>query len=210
MNKIIFTSLIGVISSLTFTSCKKNPEIPEVEPMFQTKKRPPYNEVVLSKIKNRENDPDYQEVNPNFANEYQDAQREFEKAQSTQDIIKTQSKSREYEPLTIQKIRQDTAQTPTQPIIEVQPSQTQSTTQSVQSNEIFEIQAGVFRNESSAQQVLKKFTDAKINARIEKINDANTVRITGEKPFTSKSEASKYMQEVMEKTQHYDIMIVRK
>lgn len=85
-SKIILIILAG-ISTLSMISCKKDPELPEIDPIFQEKKRPPYNEVVLSKIKSRENDPDYQEVNPNFANEYQDAQREYERKSLNQSVV---------------------------------------------------------------------------------------------------------------------------
>ena len=85
-SKIILITLAG-ISSLSIVSCKKDPEIPEIDPIFQEKKRPPYNEVVLSKIKSRENDPEYQELNPNFANEYQDSQREYERRRLNQSAL---------------------------------------------------------------------------------------------------------------------------
>ena len=228
-SKIILITLAG-ISTLSMISCKKDPELPEIDPIFQEKKRPPYNEVVLSKIKSRENDPDYQEVNPNFANEYQDAQREYERKglnqsavnqvntstqPSTSDIIQTQASSKQYEPLTVQKIRDDssaltnpapTVQQPKQ--IEITPSQVQPTGQST--GEVFEIQAGSFKSEEGAKQVVQKMQKAGFNVRIDKINEANSVRITGSQPFTTRSEASKFLQEVIDKTQHYDIMIVRK
>ena len=228
-SKIILITLAG-ISSLSTISCKKDPELPEIDPIFQEKKRPPYNEVVLSKIKSRENDPDYQEVNPNFANEYQDAQREYERKglnqsavnqvntstqPSTSDIIQTQSSPKQYEPLTVQKIRDDssaltnpspTVQPPKQ--IEITPSQVQPTGNST--GEVFEIQAGSFKSEEGAKQVVQKMQKAGFNVRIDKINEANSVRITGSQPFTTRSEASKFLQQVIDKTQHYDIMIVRK
>jgi len=212
-----------ILSTFFTSSCKKDPEIPEIDPIFQEKKRPPYNEVVMAKIKSRENDGDYQEVNPNFANEYQDAQREFEKSQnqnpSTQDIIKTQSEQKEYKPLTVQKIRDDSAS-----LGDMQKSQLSNTSQDVvqpsaqpsvqqlqvQNAEIFEIQAGSFKSEEGASIVAQKFKDAGINARIDKVGDINFVRIVGSKPFTTRSEASKYLQEVIDKTQHYDIMVIRK
>ena len=61
-SKIILITLAG-ISSIPMISCKKDPELPEIDPIFQEKKRPPYNVVVLSKIKSRENDHDYQAEN---------------------------------------------------------------------------------------------------------------------------------------------------
>ena len=228
-SKIILITLAG-ISSLSMISCKKDPELPEVDPIFQEKKRPPYNEVVLSKIKSRENDPDYQEVNPNFANEYQDAQREYERKSlnqsavnqvntstqpSTSDIIQTQASPKQYEPLTVQKIRDDssvltnpapTVQQPKQ--IEITPSQVQPMGQPT--GEVFEIQAGSFKSEEGAKQVVQKMQKAGFNVRIDKINEANSVRITGAQPFTTRAEASKFLQEIIDKTQHYDIMIVRK
>ncbi len=231
-SKIILIILAG-ISTLSMISCKKDPELPEIDPIFQEKKRPPYNEVVLSKIKSRENDPDYQEVNPNFANEYQDAQREYERKSlnqsvvnqvntstqpSANDIIQTQTPQKQYEPLTVQKIRDDSSaltnpapvQTlPAQPKqIEITPSQVQSAGQST--GEVFEIQAGSFKSEEGAKQVVQKMQKAGFNVRIDKINDTNSVRITGSQPFTTRSEASKFLQEVIDKTQHYDIMVVRK
>ena len=223
-SKIILITLAG-ISSLSIVSCKKDPEIPEIDPIFQEKKRPPYNEVVLSKIKSRENDPEYQELNPNFANEYQDSQREYERRRlnqsalnkvntseqlSTSDIIQTQAAQKQYEPLTVQKIRDDSSAittpepTPQPKQIEIAPSQVQS------ASEVFEIQAGSFKNEEGANQVVQKMQKAGFNVRIDKINDASSVRITGAQPFTTRSEASKFLQEVIDKTQHYDIMIVRK
>ncbi len=223
-SKIILITLAG-LSSISMLSCKKDPELPEIDPIFQEKKRPPYNEVVLSKIKSRENDPEYQELNPNFANEYQDSQREYERRslnqaalnkvntseqQSTSDIIQTQVAPRQYEPLTVQKIRDDSSaittpeSTPAPKPIETIPSQVQST------GEVFEIQAGSFKSEEGANQVVQKMQKAGFNTRIDKINDTNSVRVTGSQPFTTRTEASKFLQEVIEKTQHYDIMIVRK
>ncbi len=222
LGRIILLTLTS-LSSLSFVSCKRDPELLDIDPIFQEKKRPPYNEVVLAKIKSRENDPDYQEVNPNFANEYQDAQREYERKSlnnneinkvnatsepSTSDIIKAQPPVKQSEPLTIQQIRDDssvmtTPQPQLQPI-NIPPSNVQST------SEIFEIQAGSFKSEDGAKQVFQKMQNAGFNVRIDKMNDTNSVRITGEKPFTTRADASKFLQEVIDKTQHYDIMIVRK
>ena len=38
----------------------------------------------------------------------------------------------------------------------------------------------------------------------------NVIKITGDKPFRNRTEASQFLQKVIEKSQHYDIMVVKK
>ncbi len=211
-------------------ACQKNPSIPETDPIFQEKKRPPYNDAMMSKVQNHEHDADYQEVNPNFANDYQDVQREFRNKSSEDVMLMQQPKSNQnYDPLTIQKIRDDANKMQnTNPYNQGQeqeidntdytltPSQSTQFSNSAQqsssaSEGLYEIQAGSYQSEVGARAIVQKLENAQVkNVRIEKINGMNVIRITGDKPFNDRAEASKFLQKIIEKSQHYDIMVVKK
>ena len=226
MKFLLFFTFLVVLQA-----CQKNPSIPEADPMFQEKKRPPYNNAMMSKVQNHEHDADYQEVNPNFANDYQDVQREFRNKSSEDVMLMQQPKSNQnYDPLTIQKIRDDANKMQnTNPYNQGQeqeyidhtdhtttPNQSTQFSNSAQQNTptdegLYEIQAGSYQSESGARAVVQKLENAQIkNVRIEKINGMNVIRVTGEKPFSDRAEASKFLQKIIEKSQHYDIMVVKK
>ena len=204
-----------------FVSCKKNPAVPEVDPIFQEKKRPPYNEVVMSKVQMREHDEEYQEVNPNFANDYQDAQREFQN-KAPKDIVAMQN-NQEETPLTIQKIRDDTGQTPSfeedftvsepQPTIPQPKTQSTSvvdTSSSIPTGE-YELQAGAYKNEVGAKATIQKLEKSGIaNIRLDNINGNYVIRITDTIPLNTRADASKFLQKVIDQSRHYDIMVVKK
>lgn len=215
-----------------FTSCKKDPAIPEVDPVFQEKKRPPYNEVVMSKVQMREHDAEYQEVNPNFANDYQDAQREFQN-KNPRDIVAMQN-NRDETPLTIQKIRDDTQQIPNfneedeenlnkedyleedviptsnpEPVTPQQKTQSYTTT-TIPTGE-YELQAGAYKNELGAKATIQKLEKAGVkNIRLDNINGNYVIRITDISPLNTRADASKFLQKVIDQSQHYDIMVVKK
>ena len=170
-------------------ACQKNPSIPETDPIFQEKKRPPYNDAMMSKVQNHEHDADYQEVNPNFANDYQDVQREFRNKSSEDVMLMQQPKSNQnYDPLTIQKIRDDANKMQnTNPYNQGQeqeidntdytltPSQSTQFSNSAQqsssaSEGLYEIQAGSYQSEVGARAIVQKLENAQVkNVRIEKI-----------------------------------------
>jgi hypothetical protein len=212
-------------------ACQKNPSIPESDPIFQEKKRPPYNDAMISKVQTREHDADYQEVNPNFANDYQDVQRDFRSKSSDDTLIQQPKSNQNYDPLTIQKIRDDANKIQNaNPYSQSQkqdyehdntdytltPNQSTQLSNSAQENSpgsegIYEIQAGSYQSDVGARAIVQKLENAQVkNVRIEKINGINVIRITGEKPFNDRAEASKYLQKIIEKSQHYDIMVVKK
>lgn len=255
---------ILILLALPLFACQKDPEVPEVDPVFAEKKRPPYNHVVLEKVKMREHDEGYQEVNPNFANDYQDAQREFAK-QEPKDIVSMQNQTQpEVEALTVQKIRDDakvleklpdpapmevstndTFQSPVQDVSSIEPKipqkpisdgfdkipQSASTPDAppvakslaaikgiekdspVQNDteSLFEIQAGSYKNPEGANKIVQKLKNAGVqNIRIDEASGIHTIRITSDKPLRTRAEASQFLQEIIEKTQHYDIMVVKK
>lgn len=218
-------------------ACEKNPSIPEADPMFQEKKRPPYNDLLLNKTGSKA---DYRVVDPNFANDYQDTQREF--MQNKNDgSFGAHTQTENTKPLTIQRIRDDSAQmnntmnngefmaeyqepeqikpaAPKQNTAQttrvyqsepIQPQVTQS--HNTATGDVFEIQAGSYNSKTGAMNVVQKLESHGINnVRIDDGGSRYTVRVTGEKPFTTREEASHYMQQIIEKTQHYDIMVVKK
>ncbi len=233
-----------IVLLLAFSSCQKNPPVPDVQPIFRDKKRPPYNHVIMSKIKRREHNDDYQEVNPNFANEYQDAQREFSQTKP-EEIMIIQQESND-DALTIQKIRDDAIalqdislkeqvineaqkidedEIPTQeeeideieiPTQDEEVDEIPSQEEEVDSNLIkpiggvYEIQAGSYTNKLGAQNVIQKLEKHSIkNIRLETIQDMYLIRISGDKPLNTREEASKLLQSIIDKTQHYDIMVVK-
>ena len=228
-----YTNMTKFLLFFTFLvvlqACQKNPSIPETDPIFQEKKRPPYNDAMMSKVQNHEHDADYQEVNPNFANDYQDVQRDF-RSKSHDDMTLIQPKTNQnYDPLTIQKIRDDANkmqnanpynQGQEQEIdntdYTLTPAQSTQFSNSAQqtssaSEGLYEIQAGSYQSEVGARAIVQKLENAQVkNVRIEKINGMNVIRITGDKPFNDRAEASKFLQKIIEKSQHYDIMVVKR
>lgn len=217
---------------MVFSSCQKNPPVPDVYPIFRDKKRPPYNHVIMSKIKRREHNDDYQEVNPNFSNEYQDAQREFSQTKPEEIMIIQQEGNNDA--LTIQKIRDDAlalqdislkeqvineAQKVDEiPTLDEEVDEDEIPTQEEEVDSkiikpiggVYEIQAGSYTNKLGAQNVIQKLEKHSIkNIRLETIQDMYLIRISGDKPLNTREEASKLLQSIIDKTQHYDIMVVK-
>lgn len=77
-------------------------------------------------------------------------------------------------------------------------------------NNLFEIQAGVFKNYETANSVMQKFQNLNFAIpRIESYGDMNKVKITSIEAIETEDQAYEFLQKLIDKTQHYDIMIVK-
>ena len=194
-------------------ACNQGSLKPETDPIFSEKKRPARNQVLLNKAQSNESD--YQEVNSTFVNDYQKTKR----IQSEELFVPKKSQ----ETLSpIQKIREEANKSDLYPIQPIVPSDREYkpmeagivTTQSQPAatyGDTFEIQAGSYQSEAGAMKIVQKFESSGVrNIRIDKVENKNTIRINNNgQPFKTRDEASKVMQDIIEKTQHYDIMVVK-
>ncbi len=219
--KIIIPSALALLQA-----CQPNPELSPAEIALQTKKRPIHNQEALSKAKTE--DSDFQEVNTGFVSDYSDQNKQtneelFVPKNTYQDRTNPVQKLRDeaarynYKLVPMQSYTQQPSMQPTIPAdrqaqeSDIVTNEQQSVPVQNSSDETFEIQAGSYQSEAGAMKVVQKFEASGIrNIRVDRFENRHTIRINNNgKPFTTRDEASKALQDIIEKTQHYDIMVVK-
>lgn len=199
----MFYTRYAVALTLFLGSCiKKNNDGLEIN---QPRYKPVHNEKLMQKMPPQDSS-GYQPVEENFSETYKNTQNyenEYTPAQNTQpqnDFVFNKPARSSQVP-----VIQNTQGT--------YPSVNSMNTSYNSNNEgVYEIQAGSYKNSQSAQSIAQKLSQGNVgNVRIDTREDGtNVIRITKNTPLQTREEASQFLQEIISKTQHYDIMVVKK